>query len=100
MFNAIWLIIITGLYAPLRNANLVQMVGVLRSGGDTKFSLFLDLAGVWLIALPLGAIFGLVFKCNILIVHLMMLTEEIVKFVAVTRRTFKGQWVKNLVRHM
>lgn len=100
MFNAIWLIIITGLYAPLRNANLVQMVGVLRSGGDTKFSLFLDLAGVWLIALPLGAIFGLVFKCNILIVHTMMLTEEIVKFIAVTRRTFKGQWVKNLVRHM
>ena len=100
MFNAICLIVITGLYAPLRNASLVQMVGVLRNGGDTKFTLFLDLAGVWLIALPLGALFGLVFKCNIMIVHAMMLSEELVKFIIVTKRTFKGQWVKKLVRHM
>lgn len=98
--SAVWLIIITGLYAPLRNATLVQMVGVLRSGGDTKFSLFLDLAGVWVIALPLGALFGLVFHCNILVVHIVMLTEEVVKFFAVTCRTFRGQWVRNLVRHM
>mgnify|MGYP002541376731 CR=1 FL=1 len=100
MFNATWLIIITGLYAPLRNANLVQMVGVLRNGGDTKFTLYLDLAGVWAIALPLGALFGLVFKCNIIVVHAIMLSEEIVKFILVTHRTFKGQWVRNLVHRM
>lgn len=100
MFNAIWLIIITGLYAPLRNANLVQMVGTLRNGGDTKFSLYLDLAGVWLVALPFGALFGLVFKCNILVVHALMLSEEVVKFIIVSRRVFKGKWVKNLVRHL
>lgn len=98
--DATILIIITGLYAPIRNANLIQMVGSLRSGGDTKFALFVDLAGVWLIALPFGALFGLVFKCNILIVHAVMLGEEIVKFFIVTRRIFKGKWVKNLVRNL
>lgn len=100
MFSATWLIIITGLYAPLRNANSVQLVGVLRNGGDTKFTLYLDLAGVWLIALPLGALFGLVLKCNIIIVHAVMLVEEIVKFILLTRRTFQGKWVKNLVQKL
>ncbi|HIV02459.1 MAG TPA: MATE family efflux transporter [Candidatus Aphodoplasma excrementigallinarum] len=100
MFSATWLIIITGLYAPLRNANSVQLVGVLRNGGDTKFTLYLDLAGVWFIALPLGALFGLVLKCNIIIVHAVMLVEEIVKFILLTHRTFQGKWVKNLVQRM
>lgn len=98
--DAIMVIIVTGLYAPLRNANLVQMVGSLRSGGDTKFALFLDLAGVWAIALPLGALFGLVFHCNIIVVHAVMLGEEIVKFLLITKRIFNGKWVKNLVKNL
>lgn len=100
MLDSMMLIIVTGLYAPLRNANLVQMVGVLRSGGDTKFALILDLAGVWFIALPFGAIFGLLFKFSIIAVHAIMLSEEIFKFVLITRRVFNGKWVKNLVHNL
>ncbi len=99
-YDAIILIIVTGLYAPIRNANLVQMVGSLRSGGDTKFALFVDLAGVWLIALPFGALFGLVFGFNIIIVHAIMLGEELIKFFLVTKRIFNGKWVRNLVRNL
>ncbi len=100
MYSAMMLIVVSGLYAPLRNGTLVQMVGVLRSGGDTKFTLFLDLAGVWAIALPFGALFGLVFKFNIIVVHAIMLSEELFKYILITKRVFSGKWVSNLVRNM
>ena len=99
-FDAIWLLIITAIYQPIRNTNLVEMVGVLRSGGDTKLSLILDLMGVWVMALPIGALCGLVLHWNILAVYPLMLTEEIMKFTFVTWRLKKGNWVKNLVRHL
>lgn len=100
VFYASMVLIVSAVYAPLKNTTMVQMAGVLRSGGDTKFSLWLDLAGVWCIALPLGALFGLVLHCNIIIVHAAMLSEEIVKAVLITRRVFKGKWVKNLVHNL
>lgn len=98
--DATMLIIIMGLYAPVRNTNLVQLVGTLRSGGDTRFTLFIDTSGVWLIALPLMTIFGLIFKCNIVVVQIAMLTEEIIKIILVTIRVFRGKWVTNLVKNL
>ncbi len=35
--------------------NTVNNIGVLRAGGDTKFVMYLDMFGVWLIGLPPAA---------------------------------------------
>ena len=51
--------------------NYVNIVGVLRSGGDTKVCLFLDCSGVWLIGIPMAFIGGLVLKQPIYIVYAM-----------------------------
>ena len=48
------------LTAPIRIFNLIVIVGVLRSGGDTKFGLFVDTFGLWFIGVPLAMIVGLV----------------------------------------
>ena len=36
----------------IKAANLIIIVGILRSGGDTKFGLFVDVAPMWLIGIP------------------------------------------------
>ena len=41
-------------YMPAKMFNYVNVVGVLRSGGDTKMCLFLDTSGVWFIGVPLA----------------------------------------------
>ena len=47
---------------PFKIFKLTNVVGVLRSGGDARFSLILDTAGIWLIAVPLAFLSGLVWK--------------------------------------
>ena len=99
-FEAIVMFVILALYSPIRNTNLVLMCGVLRSGGDTKISLFLDLMDVWLIALPLGLICGVLLQWNILIVYAVMMIGEIIKFVVITPRVNRGAWARNVVSNM
>ena len=47
------------IYLPFKMFNLVNIVGVLRSGGDTKAALFLDVTGVWIIGIPLAFLGGI-----------------------------------------
>jgi len=94
------MLIILAVFVPIKNTNLVQMCGVLRSGGDTKISLFLDLMDVWLIALPLGVICGIWLRWDILIVFAVMMVGEIIKFFTIVPRVNKGAWARNMVGDM
>ncbi|MBP3931889.1 MAG: MATE family efflux transporter, partial [Peptostreptococcaceae bacterium] len=49
---------IMGIFMGLRAFNTLIVIGVLRSGGDTKYSLFLELGCMWLVSLPLTFIFA------------------------------------------
>lgn len=77
-----------------------NIVGTLRSGGDTRFCLAIDLLGVWGISLPLLAIFGLVLKIPIEYTYLTLVAEQIVKAILISRRIKSGKWISNLVRDM
>ena len=50
--------------------------GILRSGGKTKFTLFLDVLGTYGIGLPLGLLGALVFKFEITKVYALLSVEE------------------------
>lgn len=84
------------LFMPFKMYNYVNIVGVLRSGGDTKFCLFLDCAGVWCIGIPLAFLGGLFFRLPIYVVYTLVMTEEIFKFVLGYLRYRKKKWIRNL----
>jgi putative MATE family efflux protein len=84
-------------YLPFRMFNLINIVGVLRSGGDTKAALILDITGVWLVGIPMAFLGGIVFKLPIYYVYGMITFEELYKFVFGFRRYKKKLWVKNIV---
>lgn len=84
-------------YLPFKTNNYVNIVGILRSGGDTKYTLFLDFSGVWAIGVPMAILGGLVLKQPIYIVYAMVLAEEIYKAVLGYFRYRKGKWIRNLV---
>jgi putative MATE family efflux protein len=77
--------------------NTVNIVGILRSGGDTKAALFLDVTGVWLIGIPMAFLGGLVLHLPIEAVYAMVLSEEIYKMVLGIPRYRKKKWLKNIV---
>ena len=89
-----------GLLMPAKIFNLINIVGVLRSGGDTKYSLFLDAFGVWVIGIPLALAGGLLFGLPIYWVSFLVGLEEIFKFLLGIRRFQSRKWINNLVRHI
>lgn len=89
-------LIIFALYMPFKMINYIIIVGILRSGGDTKACLVLDTIGVWLIGIPLVYLGGMVLELPIYWVYAMVLTEELFKFIFGFRRYKQRKWLKNL----
>ena len=84
-------------YMPSKMFNYVNIVGVLRSGGDTISCLILDTTGVWCIGIPMAVLGGLILKAPIYIVYAMVLSEEIYKTIFGFLRYKKKKWLCNLV---
>ncbi len=77
--------------------NYTGVVGVLRSGGDNRFCLLIDIFGVWLCAVPLS--FGIAFFTDLPIYAIVIATsfEEFSKVIFIRRRIKSGKWVNVLV---
>ena len=90
-------IITFAVYTPVRMVNCLIIVAILRSGGDTKAALFLDVSSVWFIGLPMAVLGGLVFQLPIYIVYAMITIEEVYKLTFGYLRYRKKKWLKNIV---
>ncbi len=89
-------IVVFALFSPFRMFNYVNVVGVLRSGGDTAMCLFIDTSGVWFIGIPLAFLGGLLLKQPIHIVYGMVTLEEVYKAVIGYMRYRQKKWLRNL----
>lgn len=90
-------LIIFSIYIPFKVLNMLIIVGILRSGGDTVASMVIDLIGVWFIGIPMAIIGGLYLKLDIPFVYAMILFEEFVKLLLCIYRYRTNKWVKNIV---
>ncbi len=84
------------LFMPFKMFNFVNVVGVLRSGGDTRMCFILDTSGVWLIGVPMAFIGGLYLHQTIAVVYAMVMTEEVYKAVLGYMRYRQKKWLRNL----
>jgi len=80
----------------IRASNHVIIIGILRAGGDTKFSLVLDGLVIWLIGVPVTAIGAFVFHLPIYYVYALTLTEELTKASIGLWRYFSKRWINDL----
>ncbi len=85
---------------PFKVFNLINIVGILRGGGDTRFSLFLDIGVLWLVAVPLSFLAGLVWHFPPHLVYLLAASEEVVKFILGIQRVLSRKWINNLTHSM
>jgi len=80
----------------IRASNMVIILGILRSGGDTLFSLILDGLIIWLVGVPLTAGGAFLFRLPIHLVYALTLSEEATKLVAGMWRYFSKKWIRDL----
>lgn len=76
--------------------NMVLGGGVLRSGGQTKYIMYIDMIGTWLIGVPLGYITAYVFKLPIYYVYFILSMEEYVRVLLEVILFKSKRWMKNL----
>lgn len=91
--------VIMGFVLALRSFNTLIVIGVLRSGGDTKYALFLELGCMWLVSLPLTFIAAFN-GVPIYILVLLSYSEEIAKFIFGVPRALSKKWAVNLVKEI
>ena len=81
----------------LKTYNYTTIVGILRSGGDTKYCLIVDVLSVWAIGLPMAALGAYFLHLPIHIVMIMMYSEEVFKFIITSFRVRSNKWATQLV---
>ncbi len=96
--NAQNILRVIGCLLWVRTGNMTIIVGVLRAGGDTRFSMILDAGTVWLVGVPLAVIGGLVLHLPVYLVYLLVMSEEMVKYLVGLWRVRSKRWINNLVQ--
>lgn len=77
--------------------NMVNNMGILRAGGDTKYVLYLDLLGVWLVGLPL-AVLGIILSLPLYVVFTLANLHEIIRLIFGVRRTLSKKWLNDITK--
>lgn len=77
--------------------NMVACMGILRSGGDTRFVLIFDVGAIWLVGIPAAIVAGLVFELPVSWVYAIILIEELVKFFIWRWRIRSRRWLRSLI---
>ncbi|HIR92244.1 MAG TPA: MATE family efflux transporter [Candidatus Egerieimonas intestinavium] len=81
-----------------QSINTVLIVGVFRSGGDTRFGLVLDGITLWGGAILLGMIAAFVWKLSVPLVFVFLASDEILKLPFSFWRYRSLKWLKNITR--
>jgi putative MATE family efflux protein len=80
----------------IRMLNLVNYIGILRSGGDTRFAFLMDVGVMWTVGVPLAFLGAFVFHLPVYWVYLLILTEELIKWFIGMARFLSRRWINNL----
>lgn len=81
---------------PLRNFNTVNIVGVLRGGGDVRAATLIDVGNLWLVAIPYAVICGAVLRTSVFWVYLAFGVEQLGKFLMGVWRLRSGRWIRDI----
>ncbi|MBI3160934.1 MAG: MATE family efflux transporter [Chloroflexi bacterium] len=98
--NAGHVINIVSIFLWVRVNNMTIVVGILRAGGDTKFSMILDGFIIWIVGVPLAALGAYVFHLPVYFVYLCAMGEETTKWILGIWRYRSRKWINNLASHV
>ena len=90
------LLIVFALYAPVKVENMILSGGIIRSGGNTKIIMVIDIVGTWCIGIPLCLLAAYVFRWGIVGVYALLTTEEIFRLAVALVIFRRRKWMISL----
>lgn len=94
---SIYLTYATSALMLIKTFNYLFLIGFIRSGGDTKFGLYIDVVTVWVIGVPAAYFASHILNLPVHWAYVLITTEEVVKFFVIVPRIISGKWIKNVV---
>ena len=92
-----YILIILGLTMAADLFNGLQIAGILRAGGDTKFAMLSESACIWLIAVPLAFTASLVWHLPVHLALLVTRTEMLIRAAILTKRYLSKKWMNTVI---
>ena len=78
--------------------NSTMVVGIFRSGGDTRFGLILDVTTMWCCSILFGFLAAFVFKLSVPVVYMILMSDEIIMIPITYKRYRSYKWLKDVTR--
>ena len=90
------LLVVFALYAPIKVENMILGGGILKSGGNTRMVMIIDIAGTWGIGIPLCFFAAYVLHWGIVGVYTLLTAEELFRLVVSLVVFRKRKWMVSL----
>jgi putative MATE family efflux protein len=91
-------LVVLAFWMIVRSQNMILVVGMMRSGGDTRYSLFLDGLIIWILGVPMAFLSGIILHLPVYLVYLFVMSEELTKCILGLRRYFSRKWIHDLTQ--
>ncbi|MDE7221537.1 MAG: MATE family efflux transporter [Oscillospiraceae bacterium] len=95
---ATYLAVVYAVFMPMRSFDVTNITGILRAGGDAKVASLIDIGPLWLAAIPLMALTGLVFHSPTWIVCIAMQAENMLKCPIGLVRFRSRRWINDVTK--
>lgn len=90
-------LIVFAIFTTPKMFTYVFICGILRSGGDTKFPMLIEIITIWFISIPLAFLSVKVFKLPLHLVLAVVFSEEILKLIIIVKRYNTRKWLRNVI---
>lgn len=85
-------------YVIGQSMNSTWVVGIFRSGGDTRFGMILDMTTMWFGSILVSALAAFVFHAPVPVVYAILLSDEFIKIPFCLWRYRKKVWLRDVTR--
>ncbi|MDE5718457.1 MAG: MATE family efflux transporter, partial [Lachnospiraceae bacterium] len=82
--------------SPIKVQNMILGGGIIRSGGMTRYVMWIDMIGTWVFGVPLGFLAAFVWRMPIYQVYFILSLEEVIRFLISVAVFRKKSWMRRL----
>ena len=90
------ILIAFAIISPVKVQNMILGGGIIRSGGMTKYVMWIDLIGTWIFGVPLGLLAAFVWKLEIPYVYFVLSLEEVIRLLISAVIFRRKKWMRSL----
>lgn len=98
--SAVYVMQVIGAVLAVKMVNALQVIGTLRGGGDTTYSLILEVSSMYLVGVPMAFLGALLWHLPVYWVVALVSLEEVTKAIAGITRLISNKWANTVIDGM